>query len=116
MALVGHSGAGKSTIADLLPRFYDVTSGSVIIDDIDVRDYIIRDVRDLMGIVSQDVVLFNDTIENNISFGKQEVSAEAIIEAAKIAQIHEFILTLPEQYKTNVGDRGSLLSGDKNNV
>lgn len=111
IALVGHSGAGKSTIADLLPRFYDVSEGSITIDDVDIRDYIIRDVRDLMGIVSQDVVLFNDSLENNISFGKRDVPIEAIIEAAKIAQIHDFILTLPEQYKTKVGDRGSLLSG-----
>lgn len=111
IALVGHSGAGKSTIADLLPRFYDVTEGNVLIDDVDIREYVIRDVRDLMGIVSQDVVLFNDTIENNISFGKRNVSMDEIEEAAKIAHIHEFINNLPEKYKTKVGDRGSLLSG-----
>lgn len=111
VALVGPSGAGKSTIADLLPRFYDVTQGEICIDDINVKSYSIRDLRGLMGIVGQDVVLFNDSIANNISFGILNVQKEDIIEAAKIAQIHEFIDGLPEKYDTFVGDRGSLLSG-----
>lgn len=111
VALVGPSGAGKSTIADLLPRFYDVTQGEICIDDINVKLYSIRDLRGLMGIVGQDVVLFNDSIANNISFGILNVQKEDIIEAAKIAQIHEFIDGLPEKYDTFVGDRGSLLSG-----
>lgn len=111
VALVGHSGAGKSTIADLLPRFYDVTNGEICIDDINIKSYSIRDLRGLMGIVSQEVVLFNDSIANNISFGILNVQKEDIIEAAKIAQIHDFIESLPEKYDTYVGDRGSLLSG-----
>lgn len=111
VALVGPSGAGKSTIADLLPRFYDVTQGEICIDQINIKSYTIRDLRGLMGIVGQEVVLFNDSIANNISFGILNVQKEDIIEAAKIAQIHDFIDGLPEKYDTFVGDRGSLLSG-----
>ncbi|MDY0216996.1 MAG: ATP-binding cassette domain-containing protein [Bacteroidales bacterium] len=111
VALVGPSGAGKSTIADLLPRFYDVTQGEICIDEINIKSYTIRDLRGLMGIVGQEVVLFNDSIANNISFGILNVQKEDIIEAAKIAQIHEFIDGLPEKYDTFVGDLGSLLSG-----
>ncbi len=111
VALVGHSGAGKSTIADLLPRFYDVTQGEICIDNNNIKKYSIRDLRGLMGIVSQEVVLFNDTIANNISFGIKNSKKEDIIEAAKIAHIHDFIEGLPEKYDTFVGDRGSLLSG-----
>lgn len=110
IALVGASGAGKSTIADLIPRFYDVTEGSISIDDMDIRNLIIKDLRGLMSIVSQDVVLFNDTIGNNISFGKN-ASKEEIVEAAKIANIHQFISSLPKGYDTQVGDRGTTLSG-----
>ena len=111
VALVGHSGAGKSTIADLLPRFYDVTDGKICIDGINIKSYSIRDLRGLMGIVSQEVVLFNDSIANNISFGIKNPTKEDIIEAAKIAHIHDFIESLPEKYDTIVGDKGALLSG-----
>lgn len=111
VALVGPSGAGKSTIADLLPRFYDVTQGEICIDKFNIKSYNIRDLRGLMGIVGQEVVLFNDSIANNISFGILNIQKKDIIEAAKIAQIHDFIESLPEKYNTFVGDRGSLLSG-----
>ncbi|HNL08663.1 MAG TPA: ATP-binding cassette domain-containing protein, partial [Chitinophagales bacterium] len=112
LALVGHSGAGKSTIADLLPRFYDVTSGGIIIDGTDIRQYNITDLRNLMGIVTQEPILFNDTVFNNIAFGKNEqVDMELVINAAKAANAHNFISQLPEGYDTNIGDRGTKLSG-----
>lgn len=110
IALVGASGAGKSTIADLIPRFYDVTEGSISIDGMEIKNLIIRDLRGLTSIVSQDVVLFNDTIGNNISFGKN-ATKEEIVKAAKIANIHQFISSLPHGYDTQVGDRGTTLSG-----
>ncbi len=111
VALVGQSGAGKSTLANLLPRFYDVTKGSVLIDGKDIRHYKITDLRGLMGIVSQESILFNDTIYNNIAFGIDKVSDEAVVEAAQIANAHRFIMETDEQYQTNIGDRGSKLSG-----
>lgn len=112
LALVGHSGAGKSTIADLLPRFYDVTSGKIAIDGTDIRQYNITDLRNLMGIVTQEPILFNDTVFNNIAFGKNEqVDIESVINAAKAANAHNFIIQLPEGYHTNIGDRGTKLSG-----
>ena len=111
VALVGASGAGKSTLMDLLPRFYDPTSGNVSIDDIDIRKYKIDDLRALYAVVSQDVVLFNDSIANNIAFGMKEVSKEHIEEAAKAANIYDFICSLPDGFNTNVGDRGLNLSG-----
>lgn len=111
VALVGASGAGKSTIADLLPRFFDVTGGQILIDGKDIRDVRTRDLRSLMGIVSQEAVLFNDTVRNNIAFGTKNVSDEAIEAAAKAANAHEFIVRMPGAYDANIGDRGSKLSG-----
>ncbi len=110
-ALVGHSGAGKSTIADLIPRFYDVTMGELCIDSVNVKDYKLNDLIDLMGIVTQEPVLFNDTVFNNIAFGMNDMSEEQVVAAAKIANAHEFIVTLENGYYTNIGDRGMRLSG-----
>ncbi|MCF3110194.1 ABC transporter ATP-binding protein/permease [Niabella sp. CC-SYL272] len=111
VALVGSSGAGKSTLADLVPRFHDVTSGGVFIDGINIREYALHAVRNLMSIVTQEPILFNDTIANNIALGAVSASKEAIIQAAKIANAHDFILQKELQYDTNIGDRGSKLSG-----
>lgn len=111
VALVGESGGGKSTMADLLPRFYDVVQGSVSIDGHDIRDYRIDDLRGLMGVVSQETILFNDTVFNNIAFGMENVSKEAVVEAAKIANAHDFIMELENGYDTRIGDRGMNLSG-----
>lgn len=111
VALVGPSGAGKTTIADLLPRFYDVNSGSVMIDGIAVKDLILKDLRGLMGNVNQEPILFNDTIHNNISFGVEKATKEDVISAAKVANAHEFILQTEQGYQTNIGDRGAKLSG-----
>ncbi len=111
VALVGESGGGKSTMADLLPRFYEVGSGSVCIDGLDIRDYRIGDLRGLMGVVSQETILFNDTVFNNIAFGMKDVSKEQVIEAAKIANAHDFIMELEHGYNTRIGDRGMNLSG-----
>ncbi len=111
IALCGHSGAGKSTLADLLPRFYDVTSGNLTIDDVDVRELKIDDLRKLFGIVSQDTILFNDTIYNNITFGIPNTTNEQVMNAARVANALEFIEQLPEGMQTNIGDRGVKLSG-----
>lgn len=111
IALVGESGGGKSTLVDLLPRFYDVSAGRLEIDGHDVRDYRISDVRGLMGIVSQESILFNDTVFNNIAFGLEHATREAVIEAAKIANAHEFIMEMENGYDTYIGDRGMNLSG-----
>jgi subfamily B ATP-binding cassette protein MsbA len=111
MALVGASGAGKSTLVDLIPRFYDVNEGRITIDGIDVRQIAIKDLRVQIGIVSQEPILFNDTIYNNIVFGKEGVSREQVVEAAKVAHAHEFIEQLENGYDTNIGDRGVKLSG-----
>ncbi len=111
LAVVGSSGSGKSTLADLLPRFHDVSEGSIRIDGTDIRDLNLIQLRSLMGIVNQDPVLFHDTLFNNIAFGNPEATLEAVIEVAKIAQIHDFIMSTPRQYDTIVGDRGSTLSG-----
>ena len=111
VALVGESGGGKSTIVDLLPRFYDVSAGKITIDGIDVRDFKICDVRGLMGIVSQESILFNDTVFNNIAFGLEHATREAVIEAAKIANAHDFIMEMENGYDTIIGDRGMNLSG-----
>ncbi|TGE20271.1 ABC transporter ATP-binding protein [Hymenobacter aquaticus] len=110
VALVGPSGGGKSTLADLLPRFYDPTGGQLLIDGHEVRDCTIHSVRDQMGIVTQESILFNDTIFNNIRFNTQATD-EQVIEAAKIANAHEFIMQSPDGYQTLIGDRGSRLSG-----
>ena len=112
LALVGPSGAGKSTIADLLPRFYDVSEGAVLLDNMDIRQYKLEDLRELMGIVSQEAILFNDTVFNNIAFGiEREVSIEEVTKAAKVANAHDFIVQLGKGYDTLIGDRGSKLSG-----
>jgi len=111
IALVGESGGGKSTMVDLLPRFYDVSRGSITIDGTDVRDFKICDVRGLMGIVSQESILFNDTVFNNIAFGLENATREAVIEAAKIANAHDFIMEMENGYDTLIGDRGMNLSG-----
>ena len=110
VALVGGSGGGKSTIADLLIRFYDVSQGKIRIDGVDIKDIKQNSLRGQMGVVTQEPMLFNDTIANNISFGRP-ASEEEIIAAAKIANAHEFIMAQPEGYQTSVGDRGSKLSG-----
>lgn len=111
VALVGQSGAGKSTLADLLPRFYDVQQGQVQVDGHSVSAYDLRDLRDLMGIVTQEQILFNDTIYNNIAFGVASATEEEIIQAAKVANAHDFIVETSEGYQTNIGDRGTKLSG-----
>jgi subfamily B ATP-binding cassette protein MsbA len=110
VALVGASGGGKSTIADLLIRFYDVSSGAIKIDDLDIREIRQADLRSQMGVVTQEPMLFNDSIANNIAFGRS-VSEEEIVRAAKIANAHEFIMAQPQGYQTSVGDRGGRLSG-----
>lgn len=111
VALVGQSGSGKSTMAALLSRFYDVNEGSISIDSIDIRKIKKKSLRSLMGLVSQDPILFHDSIKNNIIFGQENISDEMVIDAAKIANAHEFILNLPQGYDTNIGDAGSKLSG-----
>ena len=111
VALVGSSGAGKSTIADLIPRFYDTTSGSLKIDGEDIREYKLSNLRKMMGIVSQEVILFNDTVKNNISYGQPETKETDIISAAKSANAMEFIDSLPEGLDTVIGERGIKLSG-----
>jgi subfamily B ATP-binding cassette protein MsbA len=111
VALVGQSGSGKSTIANLLTRFYDVNEGKIEIDGIDVRDFNLQSLRGLMGLVTQDSILFNDSIKNNILLGKQEASDKEIIEALKIANAYEFVKDLPLGIDTNIGDAGGKLSG-----
>ncbi len=111
IALVGQSGSGKSTLVDLVPRFHDVTGGSITIDGTDIRDISIHDLRSLIGNVNQEAILFNDTIFNNISFGVEGATMEQVIEAAKIANAHEFIMESEQGYDTLIGDRGCRLSG-----
>jgi len=111
IALVGQSGSGKSTIANLVTRFYDVNKGTIFIDGIDIKELKLKSLRGLMGIVTQDSILFNDTVNNNIALGVEFAEQEAIENAAKIANAHEFIINLPLQYETNIGDGGNTLSG-----
>ncbi|MDT9187506.1 MAG: ABC transporter ATP-binding protein [Limnospira sp. PMC 894.15] len=111
LALVGGSGAGKSTFADLLPRFYDPTSGGIEIDGVDIREYDIRSLRQEMGIVSQTTFLFNDTVKNNIMYARPDATDEEIRDAAKQANAYDFIMALPRQWETEIGDRGVMLSG-----
>jgi len=111
VALVGASGAGKSTLADLIPRFHDVTQGELLIDGVNVKEYKLDELRRLMGVVSQEPILFNDTIYNNITLGTGGATEEHVEEAARIAHAHKFIAAKPEGYDTVVGDRGARLSG-----
>lgn len=111
VALVGQSGSGKSTLADLIPRFWDVDKGSVRVNGHDVKNLRVADLRSLMGNVSQEAILFNDTFRANIAFGVENATDEDIIRAARIANAHDFIMATPEGYNTNIGDRGSKLSG-----
>jgi subfamily B ATP-binding cassette protein MsbA len=111
VALVGESGSGKSTIADLLLNFYQVNSGEILFDGIDIKEIKNEDLRKQIGVVNQESILFNDTIKNNIAFGIENCSDEKIIEAARIAHAHDFILSLENQYDTNIGERGNKLSG-----
>lgn len=111
IALVGQSGSGKSTLADLLPRFYDIDEGEILIDGNNVKDITLFSLRDQLGIVTQQSILFNDTVFNNIAFGVECASEEDVIHAAKIANAHEFIVQLEKGYETNIGDSGNKLSG-----
>jgi len=111
VALVGQSGSGKSTMVDLLPRFYDVTEGDIKIDGTSTKDLKIKDLRGLMGNVNQESILFNDTIFNNISFGVENADKESVEKAAKVANAYSFILETPDGFDTNIGDRGGKLSG-----
>ncbi len=111
IALVGSSGAGKSTLADLVPRFHDVSGGELLVDGVNIKDYSLYSLRSQMSIVTQEPILFNDTIANNISLGMTNASEEDIIRAAKVANAHDFIMQKEEGYATNIGDRGSKLSG-----
>lgn len=111
VALVGQSGSGKSTMADLLPRFYDVDKGQITVDGIDVRDLTVHDLRSYMGNVNQEAILFNDSFYNNITFGVKDATMEQVIAAAKVANAHDFIMASEHGYDTNIGDRGCRLSG-----
>ena len=111
VALVGQSGSGKSTMVDLLPRFYDVQQGEITIDGVNIKDMTVESLRSLMGNVNQEAILFNDSFYNNITFGVKNATMEQVIEAAKIANAHDFIMETEDGYNTNVGDRGCRLSG-----
>ena len=111
VALVGQSGSGKSTIANLVTRFYDVNEGDISIDGNNIKNLSKKSLRGLLGLVTQDSILFNDTVKNNIGLGKENATEEQIIEAAKIANAHDFIVSLPKGYETNIGDSGNKLSG-----
>lgn len=111
IALVGSSGAGKSTLVDLVPRFHDVTSGELLIDGVNIKEYSLLSLRDQMGIVTQEPILFNDSIANNISLGNPVATIDEIEQAARIANAHDFIMRKDENYQTNIGDRGNKLSG-----
>lgn len=111
IALVGQSGSGKTTLADMLPRFYDCDSGELLIDGKNIKALSLQSLRDRIGVVTQESILFNDTIANNIAFGMQGITQEQIVNAAKIANAHEFIATMPDAYNTGIGDRGGKLSG-----
>jgi subfamily B ATP-binding cassette protein MsbA len=111
VALVGSSGAGKSTLADLVPRFHDVTSGELLIDGIDIKEYSLESLRSQMSIVTQEPILFNDSISDNIKLGKHNATDEEVIQAATVANAHNFIMHKENGYNTNIGDRGNKLSG-----
>jgi subfamily B ATP-binding cassette protein MsbA len=111
VAVVGSSGAGKSTLVHLIPRFFDVTTGRILVDENDVRDVTLASLRAQIGIVTQETVLFNDTVRNNIAYGQPHVSQKDVEQAARAALAHDFILALPEGYQTVIGERGVRLSG-----
>ncbi len=111
IALLGSTGSGKSTVINLLPRFYDVTSGAILIDGVDIRKFRLESLRRNIGIVSQETFLFSDTIRGNIAYGRPNASMDAVIEVAKASNIHDFIMTLPHRYETRIGERGVNLSG-----
>ena len=111
IALVGQSGSGKSTLVDLIPRYYDVQEGEVLIDGINVKDLGIHDLRQLIGNVNQEAILFNDTFFNNISFGVENATQDQVEQAARIANAHDFIMATEQGFDTNIGDRGGRLSG-----
>lgn len=111
VAIVGPSGGGKSTMADLLPRFYDIADGEVLIDGKNIKDYTLSSLISVMGIVTQEAILFNDSVYNNIAFGMENVTEEDVIRAAKIANAHDFVMQMEQGYQTNIGDRGAKLSG-----
>jgi ATP-binding cassette subfamily B protein/subfamily B ATP-binding cassette protein MsbA len=111
IALVGQSGSGKSTLVDLVPRFHDVDEGEILIDGTNIKDVRVRDLRALIGNVNQEAILFNDTFFNNIAFGVEGATMEQVVEAARIANAHDFIMATPDGYDTSIGDRGCLLSG-----
>ncbi len=111
VAIVGPSGAGKSTLVDLIPRFYDPTWGSITIDGVDLRAAEIASLRALIGIVTQETILFNDTVRNNIAYGLEDCSLEKVMEAAKAANAHRFIMDMPKGYESVIGERGVKISG-----
>ena len=111
VALVGESGAGKSTLCSLIPRFYEVSSGSILVDGKDIRTYTLKSLRDQIGVVQQDVYLFAGTVMENIRYGRPDATDEEVIAAAKQANAHEFILSLPNGYESDIGQRGIKLSG-----
>ena len=111
IALVGPSGGGKSTLVDLIPRFYDPQSGQILMDGVDIRKYTLDSFRKQMGIVTQESILFNDTISHNIAFGIEDPQEDMVISAARIANAHDFIMQTPDGYQTIIGERGTKLSG-----
>jgi subfamily B ATP-binding cassette protein MsbA len=111
IAVVGESGSGKSTLVDLIPRLIDYDEGEILLDGKSLKDYKIKDIRNLMGVVTQDSILFNDTVHHNIAFGMDNITREDVIEAAKAANAHEFIEQMPDGYETNIGDMGNKMSG-----
>ena len=111
VALVGSSGSGKTTLVNLIPRFYEPTAGRILIDGVDIQSYTLRSLRSQIGMVSQDVVLFDDSIRNNIAFGREDATDEDIIQAARLAYAHDFVERLPQGYETVVGEKGVKLSG-----